>query len=435
MAHGIGMVFQELNLFGNLSVAENIFANREIVRFGRIDRAEQERQAAALMERLQTAVDPRTKVEDLMIGQQQLVEIAKAVARNARILIMDEPTSALSAPEVEILFRVIADLKAKGVAIVYISHRLEELIRIGDFITVLRDGRVTGHQPMTDVDVHWIVRQMIGSDAKDFSTPGDHKFGEEALRAENVCLTRITGGYAVDHMSLTVRAGEIVGVYGLMGAGRSEFLECVMGRHPLATGRIYVEGKLVRERDVGGRIGRGLALIPEDRQRDGLVPILSVAENLIMASLDKLTRLFHIQAKRETEVVRREIKALSIKVADPVLPVSSLSGGNQQKVVIGKALLTEPKVLLMDEPSRGIDIGAKADVFRIMRELAAQGLGIVFVTSDLDEVLALSDRIAVMSRGRLTALLDRSEATEAKIVAASSIGHGPAATHETEMLS
>ena len=435
MAHGIGMVFQELNLFGNLSVAENIFANREIMRRGRIDHAEQERQTAALMERLQTAVNPRAKIEDLMIGQQQLVEIAKAVARNARILIMDEPTSALSAPEVEILFRVIADLKSKGVAIVYISHRLEELMRIGDFITVLRDGRVTGARSMVDVDLHWIVRQMIGSDAKDFSKPGEHAFGSEALRAEEICLPRITGGYAVDHVSLSVRAGEIVGVYGLMGAGRSEFLECVMGRRPIASGRIFIEGRPLREKDVGGRIARGLALIPEDRQRDGLVSILSVAENLTMASLRKLTRYFHIQARAEAEEVRKEVKALSIKVADTNLPVSSLSGGNQQKVVIGKALMTSPKVLLMDEPSRGIDIGAKADVFRIMRSLAEQGIGIVFVTSDLDEVLALSDRIAVMSHGRLTALIDRADATEAGIVAASSVGHGPdASTLQKDML-
>jgi erythritol transport system ATP-binding protein len=430
MAHGIGMVFQELNLFGNLSVAENIFINREIVRHGRIDHGEQERQAASLLDRLQTEVDPRARIEDLMIGQQQLVEIAKAVARNARILIMDEPTSALSAPEVEILFRVIADLKSKGVAVVYISHRLEELIRIGDYITVLRDGRVTGNRRMTDIDVHWIVRQMIGSDAKDFAARGDREFGGEALRAEDFCLPRITGGYAVDHVSLTVRAGEIVGVYGLMGAGRSEFLECVMGRHPLATGSLFIEGKRVRERDVGGRIARGLALIPEDRQRDGLVPILSVAENLTLASLGKLAKLFHIPASREASEVQREVRDLSIKVADPALPVSSLSGGNQQKVVIGKALMTAPKVLLMDEPSRGIDIGAKGDVFRIMRSLVGQGIGIVFVTSDLDEVLALSDRIAVMSQGRLTALLDRAEATEAKIVAASSIGHGPTGTPE-----
>jgi erythritol transport system ATP-binding protein len=436
IAHGIGMVFQELNLFGNLSVAENIFANREIMRHGRIDHAEQERQTAALMERLQTAVDPRAKVEDLMIGQQQLVEIAKAVARDARILIMDEPTSALSAPEVEILFRVIADLKAKGVAIVYISHRLEELMRIGDYITVLRDGRVTGARPMGEVDLHWIVRQMIGSDAKDFSTPGEHDFGAEALRAEDICLTRITGGYAVDHVTLSVRRGEIVGLYGLMGAGRSEFLECVIGRHPHASGRIFVCGEPVRERSVGGRIRRGLALIPEDRQRDGLVPILSVADNLTMASLSRLSaKGAYILPRVEAAAVQREVRELSIKVADPGLPVSSLSGGNQQKVVIGKALLTEPKVLLMDEPSRGIDIGAKADVFRIMRGLAARGMGILFVTSDLDEVMALSDRVAVMSQGRLTALIDRADASEAKIVAASSIGHGPSALAQQKDIS
>ena len=438
MAHGIGMVFQELNLFGNLSVAENIFANREIMRHGRIDHAEQERQTAALMERLQTGVDPRAKVEDLMIGQQQLVEIAKAVARNARILIMDEPTSALSAPEVEILFRVIADLKAKGVAIVYISHRLEELMRIGDYITVLRDGRVTG-------------ARADGGSRPALDRPADDRLGRqglldarattssaaEALRAEDICLPRITGGYAVDHVSLSVRAGEIVGLYGLMGAGRSEFLECVMGRHPLATGpHLHRRQARSRERDVGGRIARGLALIPEDRQRDGLVPILSVAENLTMASLRQAARRSStFRRAREADEVRREVSDLSIKVADPALPVSSLSGGNQQKVVIGKALMTAPKVLLMDEPSRGIDIGAKADVFRIMRSLAAQGIGILFVTSDLDEVLALSDRIAVMSHGRLTALLERAEATEAKIVAASSIGHGPAADAQHKELS
>jgi erythritol transport system ATP-binding protein len=204
-----------------------------------------------------------------------------------------------------------------------------------------------------------------------------------------------------------------------------------MGRHPLASGRLFVQGAPVRERDVGGRISRGLALIPEDRQRDGLVAVLSVAENLTLASLRKLGNVFHISARREAEEVRREVRDLSIKVADAALPVSSLSGGNQQKVVIGKALMTAPKVLLMDEPSRGIDIGAKGDVFRIMRSLAANGIAIVFVTSDLDEVLALSDRIAVMSQGRLTALFDRVDATEAKIVAASSIGHGPAGAPET----
>jgi erythritol transport system ATP-binding protein len=430
--NGIGIVFQELNLFANLSVAENIFAAREIVRpvIG-IDHRAQEARAGELLSRLETNIDPRALVEDLRIGEQQIVEIAKAVAQEARILIMDEPTSALSAAEVEILFRVIADLKSRGVAIVYISHRLEEVMRIGDRITVLRDGRVTGRARIADVDIPWIVRQMIGSDAKDFSKGGDHALGGEVLRVEAMCLPRETGGLAVDHVSLSLRAGEIVGLYGLMGAGRSELFDCIMGRHPHATGELVIEGKRVAERDVGARIRRGLALIPEDRQREGLVTILSVASNLTLASLRKFLRGFHIRRDLEREAVTRSIRDLAIKVADPANEVSSLSGGNQQKVVIGKALMTGPKVLLMDEPSRGIDVGAKADVFRTMRRLAADGLGILFATSDLDEVMALSDRIAVMSNGKLVAVFDRSQATQDALVAASAIGHGPARPHRT----
>jgi erythritol transport system ATP-binding protein len=422
---GIGIVFQELNLFGNLSVAENIFTARELMRWPwAIDHRLQERRAAELLGKLEAGIDPRSLVQDLRIGQQQLVEIAKAVAQEASILILDEPTSALSAHEVEILFRIIGDLKVRGVAIVYISHRLEELTRIGDFITVLRDGRVTGHERMANVDVGWIVRQMIGSASKDFAKTDEHAVGEEAFRAEDICLPRATGGFEVDHVSLFVRKGEILGVYGLMGAGRSEFLDCIMGRRPHATGRIFLEGRPVDERDVSGRIRRGLALIPEDRQREGLVSILSVGSNLTMASLHKFLAGFHIVGFRERKAVARVIRDMTIKVADPAQSVASLSGGNQQKVVIGKALMTEPKVLLMDEPSRGIDVGAKAEVFRTMRRLAADGLGIIFVTSDLDEVMALSDRIAVMSNGRVTALIARAEATDAALVAASALGHG-----------
>ena len=367
-------------------------------------------------------------VEDLRIGQQQLVEIAKAVSLDAKILIMDEPTSALSAAEVEVLFKVIADLKRQGVAIVYISHRLEELIRIGDYITVLRDGHVTGHEVMKNVDTQWIVRQMIGSDAKDFAKADDHKPGDEVFRAEDICLPRATGGLSVDHVSLSLKAGEILGIYGLMGAGRSELFDCIMGRHGQATGKIFIDGQEVKERDTTRRIRRGLALIPEDRQREGLVTILSVASNLTLASLRKYARWFHIRGREEKKAVGLDGQELAIKVADPDNEVTSLSGGNQQKVVIGKALLTNPKVLLMDEPSRGIDVGAKADVFRTMRKLSRDGLGILFATSDLDEVMALSDRIAVMSNGKLTGMFERAEATEAKVVAASAKGHGPALT-------
>ena len=425
-AHGIAMVFQELNLFGNLSVAENIFATREVTNaVGKIDHKEQNRRAAVFLDRLQAGIRPDMLVEDLMIGQQQLVEIAKAVSLDARVLIMDEPTSALSAAEVEILFKVVADLKAQGVAIVYISHRLEELIRIGDTITVLRDGRVTGSELVKNIDTQWIVRQMIGSDAKDFAKADGHRPGEEMFRVEEICLPRATGGLAVDHVSLSLRGGEILGIYGLMGAGRSELFDCIMGRHSQSTGKVFLDGKEIRQRDTASRIRRGLALIPEDRQREGLVSILSVATNLTMSGLRRFASLFHINGKAERQAVDGMVKELSIKVADPVQEVSSLSGGNQQKVVIGKALLTKPKVLLMDEPSRGIDVGAKADVFRTMRRLSQEGLGILFATSDLDEVMALSDRIAVMSNGKLTGLFERSEATEDAVIAASALGHGP----------
>jgi len=421
---GVGIVFQEMNLFPNLSVAENIFMSREIVGgFGQIDRAEQERRTAALMTRLEHDIAPRTAVGDLPIGQQQIVEIAKALSQDARVLITDEPTSALSKTEVEILFRVIAELKSHGVAIVYISHRLEELVTIGDYITVLRNGEVTGQATMTDIDVPWIVRQMIGSDAKDFATGEGKPEEREVFRAEDIALPGRADGLVVDNVSLSLHAGEILGIYGLMGAGRSELLECIIGRHPHARGAIYLDGERVPQRGVAARIERGIALIPEDRQRDGLVPILPIATNMTLASLRRYCAgLFHLVADREQAAVRESIGNLSIKAPDPANPVSSLSGGNQQKVVIAKGLMTDPKVLLMDEPSRGIDVGAKVDVFRTMRRLAAEGIGIIFVTSDLEEVMALSDRIAVMSNGKLVRIFDADEATEEDIVAASAVG-------------
>ena len=400
---GIGIVFQELNLFPNLSVAENIFIGREKTHAGvHIDRAQQAEGARALMRRLEQDIDPETPLGSLRIGQQQVVEIAKALAQDARILILDEPTSALSAAEVDVLFRIIEDLKRHGVGIVYISHRLEELIRIGDYITVLRDGAITGSRPMAGVDIAWIVRHMIGNASKDYPRSENAGFGAEVFRTEEVCLPRLGGGYTVDHVSLSVRAGEIVGLYGLMGAGRTEFLECVMAQHPQATGRLFIDGKPLKARTVAGRIDRGLALIPEDRKRDGLVQIMSIRENLTLSSLWALARGIHLSLKAEARAAADFVKRLTIKIASQESPVSSLSGGNQQKVVIGKALMTRPKILLMDEPSRGIDIGAKAEVFRTMRRLAAEGLGILFVTSDLEEVLALSDRILVMANGRIT---------------------------------
>jgi erythritol transport system ATP-binding protein len=330
-----------------------------------------------------------------------------------------------------VLFHVIADLKAQGVAIVYISHRLEELIRIGDYITVLRDGHITGQQPMTEIDVPWIVRQMVGRDTKDFSRPVGHERGAEVLSLRDVTLPRKGAGLLVDHVSLSLHAGEIVGIYGLMGAGRSELFECILGCHALSTGDVLLDGKPLNGLPVARRVARGLALIPEDRKADALLPILSIGDNMTLSSLADFARGFHISTQREQRSVLDYIRDLAIKVADWRLPVSSLSGGNQQKVVIARALMTAPKVLLMDEPSRGIDVGAKADIFKVMRDLAGRGLGVLFVTSDLEEVMALSDRILVMSNGRVTAEYDAADATQDALVAASAIGHRTGhATHE-----
>lgn len=403
VAAGIGIVFQELNLFPNLTVAENIFIAREPTRAGvDIDAAAQTRAARALMQRLEQDIDPDAPLGTLRIGQQQIIEIAKALAQNARILILDEPTSALSQAEVEVLFRVIADLKSQGVGIVYISHRLDELIRVGDYITVLRDGVITGAQAMAGVDIPWIVRAMIGEGSKEFPRTEPANFGAEVFTAKDITLPRQGGGYLVDHVSLSVRAGEILGLYGLMGAGRTEFLECVMVQHPQSRGQFFIDGVALTSPHVADRIARGLALIPEDRKRDGLVQIMAIRENITLSALSRFTRGFHLSLKAETKGALEFIRRLTIKVASPENPVSSLSGGNQQKVVIGKALMTGPKVLLMDEPSRGIDIGAKAEVFRTMRRLASEGMAILFVTSDLDEVRALSDRILVMANGQIT---------------------------------
>mgnify|MGYP003674398865 FL=1 len=271
---------------------------------------------------------------------------------------------------------------------------------------------------MQGVDIPWIVQAMIGGESKDFSQSLSHEFGAEVFRAEDITLPKLGGGFMVEHMSLSVRAGEILGLYGLMGAGRSEFLECIMAQHPEASGRFFVEGE---EMHVAGRIARGIALVPEDRKRDGLVQIMSVRENITLSSLAQFTTIFNLSLRKEAARALEFIKRMTVKVASPDNPISSLSGGNQQKVVIGKALMTGPKLLLMDEPSRGIDIGAKAEIYHKMRTLAAEGIGILFVTSDLEEVLALSDRIIVMADGRISGEFD-SGAKAADVIAAASPG-------------
>ncbi|MCU1801664.1 sugar ABC transporter ATP-binding protein [Pectobacterium parvum] len=419
-AKGIGMVHQELNLSENLSVAENIFLGRELQKgVAPIDYLAQE-----LMARLDQDISPRTEVASLKVGQQQLVEIAKALADQADILILDEPTSALSKTEVEILFRVIRELTRQNVSIIYISHRLEELMAIGDYITILRDGCFQAEAAVSDIDVPWIVREMLGGDpVTSFLHPG-RTFGAPLLEAEHLTCLNDAGHQVVNDVSLMVREGEIVGIYGLMGAGRTELFECLLGIQNDYLGKIYLDSKPVNPRlATAQRIRMGMSLVPEDRKKTGIFPLSSVASNLTIASLwRRLKYGMAIFQRQEQEVVASTIGQLAIKVSSPEVEIQALSGGNQQKVVIGRSLLTSPKVLLLDEPTRGIDVGAKADVFEMMVGLSEQGIGVLFSTSDLKEIMAVSDRILVMSNGKLTANIVCQSASESALVSASAQG-------------
>ncbi|MFO1074704.1 MAG: sugar-binding domain-containing protein [Geminicoccaceae bacterium] len=401
---GISIIHQELSLAPNLSVRDNIFMGRELRTAMGVDFAEEERQARALMVELEEEIDPLTPVEELRLGQQQIVEIARALSVDSRILIMDEPTSALSASEVEVLFKVIRDLTSRGVSIVYISHHLEEALQITDHAVVLRDGVMTAYAPRKDIDLEWIVRHMVGENFDLGSPPTGYEPGEVALSIDNLSVPAPGGAYAaVDRLSLEVRAGEIVCIYGLMGAGRTEMMECVAGRLSPSGGRVLLHGKDVSRLSIAERIAAGLVLVPEDRQRDGLVQTMSVGQNLSLASIMDFTRGLFTSKKREQGLIERSIREVHIKTDGGAAMIGSLSGGNQQKVVIGKMLATNPSVVLLDEPSRGIDIGAKSEVFKLLAEGARRGLAVVYSTSEVGECLSVAHRIIVMRRGKISA--------------------------------
>ncbi|AYG63305.1 sugar ABC transporter ATP-binding protein [Rhizobium jaguaris] len=417
---GISIIHQELSLAPNLNVRDNIFMGREIIKNGGVDFAEEERQTRALMAELEEEIDPLTAVENLRLGQQQIVEIARALSVNSRILIMDEPTSALSASEVEVLFKVIRDLTSRGVSIVYISHHLEEALQITHHAVVLRDGNMTAYAERKDIDLEWIVRNMVGENFDLGSPPTGHKIGDVALALEELTVPGPSGATykAVDRLSLQVRAGEIVCIYGLMGAGRTELLECVAGRLRSDGGRVLLEGRDVANLNIAGRIASGLVLVPEDRQRDGLVQTMTVGSNLSLASIAAFTKGLFTSGGRERELVSDSIRKVHIKTDGGEAAIGSLSGGNQQKVVIGKMLATEPKVMLLDEPSRGIDVGAKAEVFKLLAERAKQGLAVIYSTSEVGECLSIAHRIIVMRRGKISAEFGP-DVTKEKIMAAS----------------
>lgn len=420
--HGIAIIHQELNLAPNLSVRDNIFLGRELLTpFGAVDFAAEDKVVRELMERLEEDLDPAVKVADLRLGQQQIVEIAGALAADARVLIMDEPTSALSANEVEVLFKVIEDLKSDGVAIVYISHHLEEALHVTDRAVVFRDGELVAEDEAENIDLGWVVEKMVGAADEEVFADLDPNPGEAVLEVEGLVVAdpQAPERNVVDHVSLRVRAGEVVCVYGLMGAGRTELMEAIAGRMPVVSGEVALEGEDIGRLNVRDRIDRGLGLVPEDRQRDGLIPQMSVGRNISLASIGDFLRGIFLSGRLEDDRIGEGLAKTRVKTSSPKELIGSLSGGNQQKVVISKMLLTEPTVLLLDEPTRGIDVGARAEIYSLLAQQAQRGLGVLYVTSEIGEAINGSNRLIVMHKGRLVAEFDSREVDRHTVMAAS----------------
>jgi erythritol transport system ATP-binding protein len=419
-AEGIAIVHQELAVMGNLSVAENIFAGREMTRAGMfVDKKGEEERSGVALRTLNKPIEVRMAAEQLSLGNRQVVELARALAHGAKVLILDEPTSALSATETESLFRVIADLKSKGVSIVYISHRLHELLHLGDYFTVMRDGRVVGEGKRGGVDRQWIVERMSGRIAASAEREERRGEMERVLEVEGLCSGEM-GRPPVDDVSFAVGEGEIVGIYGLLGSGRTELMEALAGLRAPDAGAVRVRGEQVKLESVRDAMRAGITLAPEDRQRDGLVPEMSIRENMSLASLEEFTRGGCVRRGSEAVRVRELAEQLRIAAVDMELPVMTLSGGNQQKVVLARCLMRRPKVLLLDEPTRGVDVRAKAEIYKTLRELAGRGLSIVFTSSEIEETRVLADRVLVMARGRVAAEFKAGETTDEGLFAAAS---------------
>jgi ribose transport system ATP-binding protein len=412
MSCGIALIHQELNLADNLEVGANIFLGREPLRLGMIDNAEINRRSAVLLDRIGLKVSPRTLVQTLTIGQQQMVEIAKAISINARVLIMDEPTSSLSTGESERLFRVIQDLRADSVSIVYISHRLAEVQNLSDRVVVLRDGRNAGELARREVSHDNLVRLMVGRDISRFYSRQSHTSGALAIEVRDL----VTQAWPQHRLSFQVRAGEIVGMAGLVGAGRTEMLRTLFGVDRPLSGVIRVAGKQVPLKSPQDAIAAGVALVPEDRKQQGVILEMAIRQNIGLASLHEHARAGFLNFAEERRQSAEMTARLRVRMPGDQQRVLNLSGGNQQKVVLGKWLAMRPRVLLMDEPTRGIDVGAKQEIYQLMHELAGAGMAILFVSSEMEEVIGMSDRVLVMHEGQIAGELPRGELTEEAVM-------------------
>lgn len=410
---GIAAIYQEPSLFPDLSIAENILVGRQPVRGGRVSWKEMNQQAETLLRRLGVRLDPRTKARHLTVAQQQMVEIARALSVQASIFIMDEPTSSLTANEVKELFRIVRQLRQEGTAILFISHRLEELFALADRVTTLRDGKYVGTRPMADVTTDELIQMMVGRQLGDLFPKQTAERGQVLLEVEKLAVAGV-----FQNVSFALHAGEIVGMAGLVGAGRTDVACSLFGIKPATSGQIKLDGRPVVIRDPQQAMALGISYVPEDRQHHGLVLPMSIGSNITLPILSRFTRRGWLQPKREKSVATAASQKLEVKAAGIEQKAQELSGGNQQKVVLAKWLNTNPRILILDEPTRGIDVGTKAAVHRLMSSLAAEGMAILMISSELPEVLGMSDRILVMREGHLAGEFARAEATQEKLMMA-----------------
>ncbi len=424
-AAGIAIIFQELSLVKEMTVGENIFLGKEPSRFGIINWSELYHKTSNLLRDLNVPIDPRAKVGSLGIGQQQLVEIAKALSQEAKILVLDEPTAALTESEVATLFGILKKLLTAGVGMIYISHKLNEVFKMSDRITVLRDGKTVSTAAANETDKNRVIAAMVGRDVGDIFPVFDHEHGETVLTIKNLTAYSVDGPekMLVNDVTFEVRKGEVLGVAGLMGAGRTELLMAIFGAwQGKRTGEIEVNGIKTVINSPADAISKGIGFVTEDRKRYGLILEQTIIDNMTLAGLPSISGRFVTNRTRETMAAKGPMTSLRIKASSPLRLTNTLSGGNQQKVVLGKWLLTNPKVLFLDEPTRGIDVGAKQEIYAEINKLAKEGMAIVLVSSELPEVLGLSDRVIVLFEGKVTGEFSRDEATPEKIMAAAT-GH------------
>lgn len=408
---GIAIIHQELNLISHLSISENIFLGREHKgRFGLIDWEAMHREARTILDTLGIQESEKTLIKDLTIGKMQMVEIAKALSQNAKLIVMDEPTDALTDRETESLFKVIRNLTQEGKGIVYISHRLKEIPEICDDITVMRDGKFIVEAEVKNIDENFIIENMVGRTLTEQFPRVDIEKGEEVLKVEN-----LQGTY-VENVSFSLRKGEILGVAGLMGAGRSEIMKTIYGYYPAHSGTIYIEGTAHKIKSPEQGVGLGIAYVSEDRKGNGLVLGLSVKENMTLSALGSFSSLFGLNSKKERESVQEYIEKFRIKTPGMDQIIKNLSGGNQQKVAIAKALMSNPKILILDEPTRGVDVGAKKEIYDVINQLKEKGLSIVLISSEMPEVMGLSDRLMVIHENQISGHLERDEFDQEKIM-------------------